>query len=60
MGPLVGGLILDALIGRPVIMWTAISSLAVVAMLGYLWFGTRLSPSLNGSKYVPVGVVEET
>jgi len=59
MGPLVGGLILDALIGRPVVMWSAISSLAVVAMLGYLWFGTRLSPSLNGAKYVPVGVVEE-
>jgi len=60
MGPLVGGLILDALIGRPVVMWGAISSLAVVAMLGYLWFGTRLSPSLNGAKYVPVGVIEET
>jgi len=58
MGPLVGGLILDALLGQPILLWAAISSLAIVAMVGYLWFGTKLVPNLNRAKFVPLGVRE--
>jgi MFS family permease len=58
-GPLVGGLILDALIGSPVALWGAIGSIGLAAMVGYLWFGTRLSPVLNEPSYVPMGVDEE-
>lgn len=47
LGPLYGGSILDSLAGQPVAAWLVISSLALVAAVGYKLFGRRLPDELN-------------
>jgi len=47
LGPLYGGLILDNLGYRPDIAWIAISSLALVAGIGYFRFGKTLPLQFN-------------
>lgn len=46
-GPLYGGWFLDHFSDRPEIAWLMISSLAAVAMGGFLLFGRRLPEALN-------------
>jgi MFS family permease len=45
LGPLVGGVLLDTLPGRPMMVWGAITLLAFLAVLGYLDLRRRLDPS---------------
>lgn len=45
LGPLVGGVLLDTLPGRPMMVWGAIALLAFLAVLGYLDLRGRLEPS---------------
>ncbi|MEW5796054.1 MAG: MFS transporter [Candidatus Zixiibacteriota bacterium] len=47
LGPLYGGWFLDSFAGNYVLAWIMIASLALVASVGFLWFGRRLDPSLN-------------
>lgn len=47
LGPLYGGWILDHYQDQPQLAWLLIASLALVAVVGYLWFGRRLPDSLN-------------
>ncbi len=46
-GPMYGGFLLEQFSGQPFIAWIIISSLAVVAGVGYLLFGKRLPKELN-------------
>ena len=47
-GPLYGGIILDKLaFDSPLLAWTVISSLAVVAAVGYLMFQRKISDDIN-------------
>ena len=45
LGPLVGGVLLDVFVGRPMMVWGAIAFLAFVAVLGYLDLRGRLDPA---------------
>ena len=49
IGPLVGGVLLDLAVGRPVLLWSAIASLTFFAALGYLDLRRRIDPSLDRS-----------
>jgi MFS family permease len=49
-GPFVGGVLMDLLIGSPVLLWISIGMFGIVAMVGYLLLGRRMSDSLNCSK----------
>ena len=47
-GPLYGGIILDKLaFNSPLLAWAAISSLAIVAAVGYLMFQRKISDDIN-------------
>ena len=41
VGPLVGGLLLDAFPLNPELVWAPIASIAVIAAVGYYWWGRR-------------------
>ena len=45
LGPLVGGVLLDAFHGRPMMVWGAIAFLAFAAVAGYLDLSRRLEPA---------------
>jgi MFS family permease len=47
LGPLYGGWYLDHLADEPAFAWLLIASLALVAALGFAWFGKRLDDRLN-------------
>jgi len=47
LGPLYGGWFLDHFPDQPELAWLLIASLAVVAIVGYLWFVRRLPDTLN-------------
>ncbi len=49
-GPFVGGVLMDLLIGSPVLLWISIGMFGIVAMIGYLLLGRHMSDSLNCSK----------
>lgn len=49
LGPLFGGVLLDRLGHTPWMAWTAISSLALVAAIGYGWWGRVLSAAINNN-----------
>jgi len=49
-GPFVGGVMMDLLIGSPVLLWVSIGMFGIVAMAGYLLLGQRMSDNLNRSK----------
>lgn len=49
IGPLLGGILLDFFASQPVIIWSGISSLALVAALGYQWLGKKLPASVDYS-----------
>jgi MFS family permease len=46
-GPFVGGVLMDLLIGSPVLLWISIAWFGVVAMIGYLLLGRHMSDILN-------------
>jgi MFS family permease len=50
LGPFVGGVLMDLLIGSPIILWTSIGLFGVAAMVGYLMLGRHMSDSLNCSR----------
>ncbi len=41
VGPLVGGLLLDAFPSNPELVWAPIASIALIAALGYYWWGRQ-------------------
>ena len=47
IGPLVGGVLLDLAVGRPMLLWGVIAGLPIVAALGYLDLRRRLSPEMD-------------
>jgi MFS family permease len=47
LGPVVGGALLDAGKGRPMLVWSVIMALAFVAAAGFLDLRRRLQPSLD-------------
>jgi MFS family permease len=47
-GPLYGGFFLDRFSSQPQLAWVLISSLAVVAAVGFVWFGRKLADKYNG------------
>lgn len=47
LGPVVGGALLDAGKGRPMLVWSVIMALAFLAAAGFLDLRRRLSPSLD-------------
>jgi MFS family permease len=49
-GPFVGGVLMDILIGSSVLLWLSIAMFGIVAMVGYLLLGKRLSDNLNRIK----------
>jgi len=49
LGPTLGGLLLDVFASRPLMIWTGISLLAMVAGLLYIRFSRRLSEVQNSS-----------
>ena len=52
-GPLYGGVILDNLAyNSPLLAWAAISSMAVVAAVGYLMFQRKISDKINRPKII--------
>jgi len=56
LGPTVGGFLLDVFADRPAVMWSAISSIAIVSALLYLNFGRKLAVHINsGLKSEPEG-----
>lgn len=57
LGPLVGGVLLDVFVGRPMMVWGAISFLSFLAVLGYLDLRGRLAPSRDRNSE---GVVART
>lgn len=48
LGPLYGGFFLDHFGDQPGAAWMMISSLALLASLGYIWFGKSLPDKYNG------------
>jgi MFS family permease len=49
MGPFVGGVIMDTVTQNDVLMWAAIGSFGVLAALGYVFLGRRLSAQKNSA-----------
>lgn len=47
LGPLYGGFFLDHFGNRPEAAWAMISSLALIASVGYIWFGKVLPDQFN-------------
>ena len=47
LGPLMGGFLLDLFPAQPIIVWSGISSLALVSAVGYQWLGTKLPLSVD-------------
>jgi MFS family permease len=47
MGPLAGGLLMDAFVGTPTILWGGVASFAIVAALGYLVLRSRMTESID-------------
>jgi len=47
LGPLYGGWYLDHLADEPAVAWLLIASLALIAALGFAWFGKRIDDRLN-------------
>lgn len=47
LGPLMGGFLLDLFVNQPIIVWSGISSLALVSALGFHWLGRKLPESLD-------------
>ena len=47
LGPLYGGWFLDNFADQPEVAWLLIASLALVAVLGFLWFARRLPERYN-------------
>lgn len=47
VGPLVGGVLLDLAKGRPLLLWSAIASLTLLAALGYWDLRRRIDPSTD-------------
>jgi hypothetical protein len=41
MGPLVGGILLDAFPSDLKLVWAPIASIALIAAVGYYWWGRR-------------------
>jgi MFS family permease len=46
-GPFVGGVLMDLLIGSSVLLWLSIAMFGLIAMVGYLLLGRRMSDNLN-------------
>jgi MFS family permease len=46
-GPLYGGFFLDRFADSPEIAWMLISSLALMAAMGYIWFGRVIPRELD-------------
>jgi len=44
IGPLIGGLLLDAFPVNPEFVWAPIASIALIAAIGYYWWGRRFRP----------------
>jgi MFS family permease len=44
IGPLIGGLLLDAFPVNPEFVWAPIASIALIAAIGYYWWGRRFQP----------------
>lgn len=49
-GPFVGGVLMDLLIGSSVLLWLSIAMFGLIAMVGYLILGRRMSDNLNLSR----------
>jgi MFS family permease len=49
MGPFAGGVIMDTVTQNDVLMWAAIGSFGVLAALGYVFLGRRLSAQKNSA-----------
>jgi MFS family permease len=49
IGPLLGGILLDLFVNQPIIVWSGISSLALISALGYQWLGNKLPVSVDFS-----------
>ena len=47
LGPFVGGVLMDLLIGSSVLLWFSIAMFGLIAMVGYLLLGRRMSDKLN-------------
>lgn len=47
MGPLAGGLLMDAFVDRPIILWGGVASFAVFAGIGYLILRSRMKESID-------------
>jgi DHA1 family multidrug resistance protein B-like MFS transporter len=47
MGPLAGGLLMDAFVGEPTILWGGVASFAVFAAIGYLILRSRMKESID-------------
>jgi len=47
MGPLAGGILMDAVVGTPTILWGGIASFAVVASIGYLALRSRMNEGVD-------------
>ena len=52
LGPLYGGWFLDQFGKQPELAWILIASLALVACIGFVWFGRHLDDSVNRLKRV--------
>jgi MFS family permease len=49
-GPFVGGVLMDLLIGSPVLLWISIGMFGIVAMIGYLMLGRRMGDCTDCSR----------
>jgi MFS family permease len=47
MGPLAGGVLMDAFVGTPMILWGGVASFAVAASIGYLALRSRMKESID-------------
>jgi len=47
MGPLAGGVLMDAFVGTPIILWGGIASFAIAASIGYLALRSRMKESID-------------
>ena len=47
MGPLAGGVLMDAFVGTPIILWGGVASFAIAASIGYLALRSRMKESID-------------
>ena len=47
MGPLAGGMLMDAFVGTPIILWGGVASFAIAASIGYLALRSRMKESID-------------